>query len=171
MAGLMDIFAISVKPDIALLLALGEIKVHLSPVNLEYIGNLVIHTCDYTSLEQEIESLKLIKNLGFQPEEIPTNAIIGYVNIQEIVKYNSNTFKQNSYLHLYEQDYNLFKILNNWQEYDIFGYKLNDFNYLETPIKEVSKYRLHGDWWTPENPFEILCFKKAFEGVLLKKPD
>lgn len=163
----MDVFAATLRPDEALLLALGETKIHLAPINIEYKGRLILHTASYTSESDEEESMKQIKDLGFKAEEVPTNSIIGYAKIKNIKIYDNSLFKQDALLHNYGNDFNLFKAMN-WQNQTIFGYELENFSYLETPIRKVSKERKRGEWWTPENPFEILCFKKAFEGVLLE---
>lgn len=162
----MDVFAVSLRPDMALRLALGEYKIHLAPFNLEYKGKLIIHSCAYSSEEDQEEGENNIKKLGFNPTEISTGAILGWAKIIDIKSYISSTFKQDKDLHEYGDNLDLFKAQQQWK--DVFGYLIQENQYLYIPIMGVGIEKKHGDWWTPESPFDALCFKRAFDGQAIE---
>lgn len=165
MAGIMDVFAISLKTDIALKLALGEYKIHLAPFNLEYKGKIIIHSCAYESEIDQKEGQGIIEKMGFNPKEIPTGAILGWAKIIETKSYIPSTFKLDKDLHNYGDNLDLFKATYKWK--DVFGYIIQENHYLYLPIEGVGREKKHGDWWTPESPFDALCFKRAFDGQAL----
>lgn len=162
MAGIMDVYAVSLRPDMALRLALGEYKIHLTPFDLEYKGKVIIHSCSYNSEEDRKEGLDNIKKLGFNSLDIPTGAILGWAKIDNVKSYIPSTFKLEENLHEYGNNLDLFKAQQQWK--DVFGYLINENHYLYLPIEGVGRDKKHGDWWTPESPFDALCFKRAFDG-------
>lgn len=161
MAGLLDIFAISLKADVALRLALGEFKIHLAPFDLNYKGKLIIHSCNYESEQERDLIFKNIEKLGFSPNEIAFNAILGWAKITETKKYTSGLFKQDKDLHEYGDNLDLFKAQEKWN--DVFGYLIQENQYLYVPIYGIGEGKRHGDWWTPESPFHVLCWRRALD--------
>ena len=152
--------AISLYPDEALKLAIGEIRIILS-TKAERKRKILIHACSYASLEDENIGYKAIAQLGFSPEEIPFNAIIGWAKIKEIKEYNTANFAIDNKLHGHGTDLNHFINEEGWQGQIIYGYVLEKHHYLSLPIIGVGDEYQHGDFWEAQSPFETVCFERA----------
>jgi hypothetical protein len=163
MAGLKDIYALSLRPDAAIKIAIGDLTIQLATENLEYKGKLIIHACSYASREEENECIKRITQLGFSPEEVPSNSILAWAKVKEIKTYTLQTFAIDAKLHGYGADLNQFLAQEGWQGKTVYGYVLEEHHYLNLPIMGVGSEYQHGDWWQAETPFEILCFKRCFD--------
>jgi hypothetical protein len=163
MAGLKDILALSLRPDAAIRIAIGDLTIQLATENLEYKGKLIIHSCSYSSKEEEDECIKRITQLGFSPEEVPSNSILAWAKVKEIKIYTPQTFAIDADLHGYGTDLNQFLSQEGWQGRTVYGYALEEHHYLSLPIMGVGSEYRHGHWWNAESPFEILCFKRAFD--------
>ena len=159
MAGLNDVFALSLRPDAALELALGEVRIHLTSVDIEYTGKIIIHACDYQSEDKQEAETNIIQS-GWNLDEVPTNAILGWAKLKTIKLYTESEFKLDKSFHKVN-DFNLLKAQQQWDK--VYGYVIENHHYLPLPIYGVNKDYTYGDWWTPEDPFDVLCFKRAFD--------
>ncbi|PMB08213.1 hypothetical protein CEN49_10650 [Fischerella thermalis CCMEE 5273] len=152
--------AISLHPDEALKVAIGEIRIILT-TEVETKRKILIHACSYATIEDENIGYREIAQLGFSPEEIPTNAIIGWAKIAEIKTYNAATFAIDGQLHGHGFDLNQFINDEGWQGETVYGYVLEEHHYLNLPIMGIGSEYQHGDFWEAQSPFEIVCFERA----------
>ena len=152
--------AISLHADEALKIAIGEIRIILS-TEVEAKRKIIIHACSYATIEDENIGYRAIAQMGFSPEEVPTNAIIGWAKIAEIKSYNAATFAIDGKLHGHGVDLNQFMEGEGWQSRTIYGYVLEDHHYLSLPIMGVGSEYQHGDFWEAVSPLEIVGFESA----------
>jgi hypothetical protein len=152
--------AISLHGDEALKVAIGEIRIILS-TQVESKRKIIIHSCLYATMEDENIGYRAIAQMGFSPEEVPTNAIIGWAKIAEIKTYNAATFAIDGKLHGHGVDLNQFISDEGWQGQTVYGYVLEDHHYLKLPIMGVASEYQHGNLWEAISPFQIVCFERA----------
>ncbi|MBN3945926.1 MAG: hypothetical protein HWQ38_05325 [Nostoc sp. NMS7] len=152
--------AISLRADEALKIAIGEIRIILS-TEVESKRKILIHSCSYSTIEDENIAYKRIAEIGFSPEEVPRNAIIGWARIAEIKTYNAATFAIDGNLHGHGIDLNDFITQQGWQGQTVYGYFLEDHHILKIPVMGIGTEYEHGDAWEAVSPFQLVCFERA----------
>ena len=158
----MKAIAYSMHPEEALKLAIGEIRIILT-TEKESKRKILFHACSYDTTEQENAGFKAIAQLGFSPEEVPTNSIIGWAKIAEVKTYDAAKFAIDGKLHGHGVDLNQFLADEGWQGQQVYGYMLEEQHYLNLPIMGVGAEYVCGDFWEAKSPFQVVAFERALD--------
>jgi hypothetical protein len=154
--------AVSMHPQEALKLAIGEIRIILT-TQAESKRKILFHACSYDTTEQENAGFKAIAQLGFSPEEVPTNSIIGWAKIADVKTYDAAKFAIDGKLHGHGFDLNQFLAAEGWQGQQVYGLVLEEQHYLCLPIMGIGAERVHGDFWEAQSPFQVVAFERALD--------
>jgi hypothetical protein len=154
--------AYSMRPEEALKLAIGEIRIILT-TQAESKRKILFHACSYDTTEQENAGFKAIAQLGFSPEEVPTNSIIGWAKIADVKTYDAAKFAIDGKLHGHGVDLNQFIADEGWQGQQVYGLVLEEQHYLNLPIMGVGSEYVHGDFWEAQSPFQVVAFERALD--------
>ena len=167
MAGLKDVWICSLRPDVALMVITGEPSVLISPSLDGYKGRLAIHAASCTDEDDRKDSYKRIIEMGWSPEDVPEGSLVGWCKIDKNIEYDTNTFAADFNNHCYSSHrLEDFKKQEEWLD-AVHGLHLADMQILKMPIMGIGKLKVHGEWWTPDNPFDLLCLKQCFEAEAL----
>jgi hypothetical protein len=176
--------AISVYPDeaVEILGSLTTTLVVFNPNNLviNYRNKLLIHTLDFfdsncSDDEENAElykklregCLKLLEAFELDEETFPAYAIQGWVNVENIFKYDAELFAADQDAHQKGNDLAAFQLECGMVGQDAWGIVLRDPVLLSSPICDVVPPEgiLEGSLWTPQEPFHIKAFKLALQAA------
>lgn len=168
---LLETLAVSLRPDVAMTLATGNITIQLSTELLmvggtedPYKGRILIHACKYLNQDEEREGYRRLVENGWNAESAPVNSILGWAKIKDVKPYNPQTFAIDAEKHGYGSDLVKFQQDQGWIGRPVYGYFLHQIHLLKTPIMGVgSEEYQHGTFWAPRTPFEVMTFKMAFD--------
>lgn len=161
MAGLIDTYTITLRPDWALLAAYGELRIILTALNLEdYKGKLIFHTSNYVDQQDRLEAWQSIAEMGFSPDSVLENSFLGWGKVTEIKKYNAIAFAADEMLHLSGNSLNEYLITSNLIGSDIYGVVISEPHHLARPVKGLyeSQY-MHSEFWVADTVYEQICYK------------
>lgn len=163
MAGLMNVFFLSLRRDAAIKLAIADLTIHLAPFDPEYKGRVAFHSCGCKDESDRAEACKNLIAFGFPENEVPEDSILGWGKLESVKEYDKRSFDTDSAYHGYK-NLDLFKAQEKWEK--VFGWVLKEQRYLPLPVMGIQG-KTHGDWWTASDPFQTLCLKRALEGESL----
>lgn len=161
MAGLMDVFFLSLRRDTAVRLAIADLTIHLAPFDPEYKGRVAFHSSGCKDESDRAEACKNLQELGFPEDEVPEDSILGWGKLELVKEYtDARSFQSDADFHGYKH-FDQFKEFEKWDR--VFGWVMLQQRYLSLPIMGITG-KNHGDWWQPSDPFQTLCLKRALDG-------
>lgn len=167
--------ALSLYPDDAIFFLTGKftkfIAFGMTELGIKYRGRLLIHTLSFyedaspefaTKLKQG--SLELLEQIGLDEENFPAHALQGWVNVDNIYKYDQNSFAADQDVHGNGDDLDAYRRECGFSECDAWCIELSNPVLLEKPIflyepEDTSE----GAFWFPTSEEEIQAFRQALK--------
>jgi hypothetical protein len=169
--------ALSLYPDDAIFLLTGEntkfIIFGMTEFGIKYRDRLLIHTLSFyedvspeftTELKQG--SLELLGQIGLDEENFPAHALQGWVNVDNIYKYDQDSFAADKESHGWGDDLNAHRRQCGFSECDAWCIEISNPVILEKPILLYEPEDMgDGDFWFPVSEKEIQAFRLALKYV------
>lgn len=134
---------------------------------INYKGSkILVHTLSFPS-DPELAAIgnELLNDLGFDEQEFPIFAILGWVTVDKIIKYDQESFAADQEAHW--QGNNLVKYQIDWgfEGCDVWGIVVKDPVLLSWPICEVfpPEEIQTDEFWLPQDSLHLEAFKSALE--------
>jgi hypothetical protein len=170
--------ALSLYPDDAIFLLTGEntkfVTFGMTEFVIKYRDRLLIHTLsfyeDYEDISPEFAtklrqgSLELLGQIGLVEENFPAHALQGWVNVDNIYKYDQDSFSADKESHSRGDDLDAYRRECSFSECDAWCIEISNPVILEKPILLYEPEDTgDGDFWFPESEKEIQAFRQALE--------
>ena len=170
--------ALSVYPDEAIFLLTVEntkfVAFGMTEFGIKYRDRLLIHTlsfyeeCEDVSPELATElkqvSLELLGQIGLDEENFPAHALQGWVNVDNIYKYNQDSFAADKEVHGNGDDLDAYRRECGFSECDAWCIEISNPVLLKKPILLYEpEDRIERALWFPESEKEIQAFRLALK--------
>ncbi|PZO39817.1 MAG: hypothetical protein DCF19_13060 [Pseudanabaena frigida] len=169
--------ALSLYPDDSIFLLTGEhtkfVTFGMTEFGVKYRDRLLIHTLSFyedvspeftTKLKQG--SLELLGQIGLDEENFPAHALQGWVNVDNIYKYDQDSFAADKEAHGWGDDLDAYRRQCGFSECDAWCIEISNPVILEKPILLYEPEDTgDGDFWFPNSEKEIQAFRLALEYV------
>ncbi|MBD2345161.1 GIY-YIG nuclease family protein [Anabaena subtropica] len=159
--------AVSLHPETALPVLAGECTVLLicEPTNhvLKYKGStLLIHILEFYDEEKEQE---YIESYELNEETFSIYSIAGWITVENVFKYDAESFAADRNLHLQENDFRYYQTHWGDGKCDIWGIYLKEPVVIKPPICNVFQPEgiYSGDIWQAENLSHLEVFQLALK--------
>ena len=167
--------ALSVYPDDAIFLLTGEytkfVTFGMTEFGIKYRDRLLIHTLSFyedvspeftTELKQS--SLELLGQIGLDEENFPAHALQGWVNVDNIYKYDQDSFATDKEAHGWGDDLDAYRRQCGFSECDAWCIEISNPVLLKKPILLYEpEDRIERALWFPESEKEIQAFRLALK--------
>ena len=150
----------SMRPDVALMVLDSEINILFSPIKIT--GKVAIHTTFYEDKNEQVECDQMIRDMGYEPDNIPEGSLMGWAKVKKCIVYDDNSFMADYNKHRsITPNLQQFRQDNQWYG-DVFGVHLENINIQALPIIWIGEYQKPGTWWQPGVPLDSIGCKILF---------
>ena len=170
--------ALSLYPDEAALLLAGIntkiVVFDVTEIVVRYRGRLLIHTLSfYEEFESSFRAkakkgcLNILNNFGLNQETFPEYAIQGWVNVENVFRYDQEAFASDKDAHGKGDDLEAYRLECGFVECDAWCIEVSQPVFFEQPILLPEPEGIQeGEPWFPISELEIKAFRLALEHVV-----
>jgi len=176
--------ALSLYPFEAILLLTGEntkfITFGVTELETKYRDRLLIHTLSFYEEYEDVSpefasdfkqnSLELLGQIGLDEENFPAHALQGWGNVDNIYKYDQDSFAADKEDHGRGDDLDAYRLECGFSECDAWCIEISNPVLLEKPILLYEPEDTgEGGFWFPDSENEIQAFRLALKYVVPKE--